>query len=528
MKAYDKWLTVPLAAGLAVAAIGGCGTDGGADAGGSERIVVGMSDRVLATDPAAGYDPGSWLLFNNVFQSLLSFPKGATTPQPEAAERCGFDKGDSTVYHCTLREGLEFSNGNPLTSEDVRFSFERALKIDDENGPAPLLSTIKRVETPDARTVVFVLKVPDATFPSKIASGAGSIVDHREYRADRLRTDGGAVGSGPYRLDSFDDGKAVFSVNPGYKGSARIKNGGVTLRFYDGDRKALAEGLVKGDVDVAYRGLAAEDIRRFEDSPADGGKGVEVVEGSSAEVQYLVFNMKDPVAGRLGVRRAIAHLVDRRALVRDVHHSTATPLYSVVPAGILGHNTAFFDRYGDRPRPDLARKALRDEGIEGKVEITLHSTPSRYGPGTNEQTEAIAAQLNRSGLFEARVESVEYGRYEKEIRAGRYGVYVKGWVPDYPDPDNFAQPFFGRDNVLGNHYENAEITGRIIPDTAAAADRGAARDDFDRLQDIVAEDVPLLPLWQAKQYAVARGTVSGLEWTLDASTVFRFWEIGKD
>ncbi|MCQ0022078.1 ABC transporter substrate-binding protein [Streptomyces somaliensis DSM 40738] len=531
MKAHDKWLAVPLAVGLAAAALGGCDTEGAAGAGGSGTIVVGMSDRVAATDPAAGYDPGSWLLFNNVFQSLLSFPKGATTPQPEAAERCGFDKGDSAVYQCTLREGLKFSNGNPLTSEDVRFSFERALKIDDENGPAPLLSTIGRIETPDDRTVVFVLKVPDATFPSKIASAAGSIVDHREYRADSLRTDGKAVGSGPYRLDSFDEGRAVFSVNPGYRGSAKIKNGGVTLRFYDGDRKALAEGLAKGDVDVAYRGLAAEDIRKYDGSTTAGREDVqdiEVVEGSSAEVQYLVFNMKDPVAGRLGVRRAIAHLVDRQALVRDVYHSTATPLYSIVPAGILGHNTAFFDRYGDRPQIGLARKALRAEGIEGKVEITLHSTPSRYGPGTDEQIKAIAGQLNRSGLFEARVKSVEYGRYEKDVQAGRYGVYVKGWIPDYPDPDNFTQPFFGEDNVLGNHYENAEITGRIIPDTAATADRSAARDDFDRLQNLVAEDVPLLPLWQAKQYAVARGAISGLEWTLDASTVFRFWEIRKD
>lgn len=239
MKAHNKWLTAPLAAGLAAAALSGCGTDQDAGAGdGSGSIVVGMSDQILATDPAAGYDPGSWLLFNNVFQSLLSFPRGATTPQPEAAERCDFDKGASTVYRCTLREGLKFSNGNPLTSEDVRFSFERALRIDDENGPGPLLSTIDRIETPDDRTVVFFLKVPDATFPSKIASGAGSIVDHREYQADGLRTDGKAVGSGPYRLESFSDERAVFSVNPEYKGTAKVKNDGVTLKFYDGDRKA--------------------------------------------------------------------------------------------------------------------------------------------------------------------------------------------------------------------------------------------------------------------------------------------------
>ncbi|WP_175411588.1 ABC transporter substrate-binding protein [Streptomyces sp. TRM64462] len=527
MKAHNKWLTAPLAAGLAAATLSGCGTDKDAGTGGAGTVVVGISDKVMATDPAAGYDPGSWLLFNNVFQSLLSFPKGATTPQPEAADKCEFDKGASTVYTCTLRDGLKFSNGNPLTSEDVKFSFERALKIDDPDGPGPLLSTIDTIETPDERTVVFKLKVPDATFPSKIASGAGSIVDHRAYPGDALRGDHKAVGSGPYKLESFSDTEAVFSVNADYKGTAKVRNTGIKLKFYQGDRKALAEGLKNGDVDVAYRGLAAADIKELNGSPTAGQKGIEVIEGSSAEVQHLVFNMKDPVAGKLGVRQAIAHLVDRDALVQDVYQSTATPLYSIVPAGILGHNTAFFDRYGDRPQPDKAKKALRDAGFDDKVKLTLWSTPSRFGPGTDQQLHAIAKQLNNSGLFDADVQSVEYDQYEKDIEAGKYGVYVKGWVPDYPDPDNFTQPFFGEGNVLGNHYENKKITNKIIPDTAAAADRTSAQDEFAKLQNLVAEDLPILPLWQAKQYAVAYNTVSGLEWTLDASTVFRFWEIKK-
>lgn len=526
MKAHNKWLTAPLAAGLAATLLSGCGTEQGGDAGGAgPTIRVGMSDEILATDPAAGYDPGSWLLFNNVFQSLLAFPKGGSLPEPEAAQKCGFDAG-STVYTCTLREGLKFSNGNPLTSEDVKFSFERALKIDDPSGPAPLLSTIDTIETPDEKTVVFKLKVPDATFPSKIASGAGSIVDHREYSATELRTDGKAVGSGPYKLDSLTDTDAGFSVNANYHGTAKLRNGGVSLKLYGGDRERLAKALSAGEIDVAYRGLSADDIAAIEGSASDDEKGLEVVQGSSAEVQHLVFNMKDPVAGKLGVRKAIAHLVDRDALVQGVYKSTATPLYSIVPAGIAGHNTAFFDTYGS-PDKEAAKKALRSAGITTPVKLTLWSTPSRYGPATDQELKAIAQQLNDSGLFQADVKSVEYGQYEKDIKAGKYGVYVKGWVPDYPDADNFTAPFFGDGNVLGNHYENDEITGDLIPKTAASADRAATAADFGKVQDIVADQLPFLPLWQGKQYAVARDTVTGLEWTLDASTVFRFWEIKK-
>ncbi|MFV0136950.1 ABC transporter substrate-binding protein [Streptomyces sp. HMX87] len=525
MNIRNQWPALPLVAVLASGLLTGCGSEGSGNASDSSTVVVGMSDDVLATDPASGYDPGSWLLFNNVFQSLLSFPKGATEPQPEAAEQCEFTDSQARVYECTLRDGLKFSNGSSLTSEDVKFSFDRMLKIDDDAGPAVMFSTLEKVETPDEKTVVFRLNAPDATFPSKIASGAGSIVDHREYDADGLRKDGGAVGSGPYKLDSFGQDEAVFSVNEHYKGTAEVKNGGVTLRFFHGDRTGLKKAVLGGDVDIAYRGLTADDIDDIQKST--DGTGVEVVEGSSAEVQHLVFNMDDPVAGKLGVRKAIAHLVDRDALIQDVYRGTATPLYSIVPAGIAGHNTAFFDTYGARPSKSKAAAALREEGITGKVKLTLWSTPSRYGPATDEELTAIAEQLNASGLFDAEMKSVPFEQYEKDIEAGKYGVYVKGWVPDYPDADNFTGPFFGEGNVLGNNYANDTITGSLIPSTAAQSDRSATDEEFGRLQDIVAEDLPILPVWQAKQYAVVGDGVYGVEACLDASTVFRFWELRK-
>jgi peptide/nickel transport system substrate-binding protein len=237
--------------------------------------------------------------------------------------------------------------------------------------------------------------------------------------------------------------------------------------------------------------------------------------------------MDDPVAGKLGVRKAMAYLIDRDALIKDVYQGTATPLYSIIPAGIAGHNTAFFDTYGARPSKEKAAAALQDEGIDGKVKLTLWSTPSRYGPATDQELKTIAKQLNDSGLFDADVQSVAFDQYEKDIADGKYGVYVKGWIPDYPDADSFTAPFFGKGNVLSNNYSNDAITGTLIPRTAAESDRAATDDEFNRLQDIVAEEVPVLPVWQAKQYAVVRDNVYGLEYCLDASTVFRFWELSK-
>ncbi|MDR3082022.1 MAG: ABC transporter substrate-binding protein, partial [Streptomyces sp.] len=497
-------LAAALSAGLAVALLTGCGSDSGGDAGSGDAVVMGMTDEVTAIDPAAGYDVGSWLVFNNVFQSLLAFPKESTQPRPEAADRCSFQGGGSRTYTCTLKDGLHFSNGNTLTSADVKYSFLRTLRINDPNGPAVMLDSIGSIRTPDAKTVTFNLKYPDATFPMKIASGAGSIVDRDTYPATKLRTDGKAIGSGVYKLDRYSKDEAAFSVNPGYQGTAEAKNSGMTLKLFHGRTGKLKQALESGDIDLAYRGLAVKDIADLESKQLSGDQKLNVVEGTSAEVQHLVFNMDDPVTRNRGVRKAVAYLIDRNALIRDVYERTAEPLYSIVPAGIVGHNTAFYDTYGGRPDRAKAAQALRAAGVHGKVKLTLYATPERFGPGTVPSFRLIARQLNASGLFDADVKSIPLKSWDKSVDGGRFGAYVRGWVPDYPDPGNFTAPFFGKDNVLANNYDAGRITSDIIPRTEAEPDRAGTIRDYGALQDQVAADLPVIPLWQGKQYAVAR------------------------
>ncbi|MEV6108139.1 ABC transporter substrate-binding protein [Streptomyces sp. NPDC051940] len=514
---------------MAAALLTGCGAGSGEGGGSGDPVVMGMSDNVTSLDPASGYDVGSWLVFNNVFQSLISFPRGGTVPQPEAAKECGFKDEASKLYVCELQDGLKFSNGNKLTSEDVKYSFERTVKINDANGPGFFFDSIDKIETPDDLKITFRLKYSDATFPLKIASGAGSIVDHTEYPADKLRSGDSAVGSGPYKLDKYvKDKEAVFSPNSGYKGPAELKNSGMTLKLFQNDTGKLGEALEDGDIDLAYRGLDAKNIADLEKKQLTGDQALRVVEGTSAEVQHLVFNMNDPVAGKLAVRKAVAYSIDRTALVRDVYRRTAEPLYSIIPSGIVGHNTAFYDTYGDKPDVAKAQEALRAAGITEKVPVKLYATPERYGPGTVPGFELLAKQLNSTGLFDAEVVNVEDAdEYQKGMEDGRYGFYVKGWVPDYPDPDNFTLPFFGKGNVVYNNFPAGRITDDLLPQTAAEANRNATVRQFEQVQNLVAEELPMLPLWQGKQYAVAKENMLGLEGVLDASTVFRFWEIEK-
>ncbi len=208
-----------IAAIVSISLVSGCGLlgDEGSDEAGP--IVVGTTSAPSTLDPAAAWD-GSWELFRNIYQTLLSYPNGATTPQPDAAESCKFTDGSSRVYRCELREGLKFSNGDPIDAKAVKYSIDRIKKINAETGPAGLLGSLDSVATSGDREVTFKLNKSDATFPFVLATPGMSLVDPDDYPADALRKDSGIVGSGPYRLESYDEGKqAVLARNGNYEAS---------------------------------------------------------------------------------------------------------------------------------------------------------------------------------------------------------------------------------------------------------------------------------------------------------------------
>jgi len=145
-------------------------------------ITLGTVETYSSLDPAGAYDTGSWLLFYNIYQRLMSYAPGATIPTPDAASACAFADSGDTTYTCTLRPGLTFSNGDPLNANAVKFSFDRVvelgkLKRDNGSGVSVLLSTLASVTTSGDLGITFHLNTSDATFPDRLASGVGSIVD---------------------------------------------------------------------------------------------------------------------------------------------------------------------------------------------------------------------------------------------------------------------------------------------------------------------------------------------------------------
>ncbi|CAL9375860.1 ABC transporter substrate-binding protein [Streptomyces sp. enrichment culture] len=527
-----KTLALPAIAGLLAPLLAACGSDT-SGASGSSDIVVGTTDRFASSaqspapfDPAYAYDTGVWNVLRQTLQTLTRIPRGGGLPVPDAASQCQFTDRVSKSYRCVLREDLVFSDGKPVTARDVKYSIERVLAIKSDNGASGLLSNIDTIEAKGYHEVVFHLKTPDATFPYKLATPVAGIVSSDKYGATELREGFQVDGSGPYTMRPHVQGDRLVSVsftrNPHYKGGVKVRNESVELRTFD-NADSMAKALTSGDIDMMTRTLEPGQIKELDTDPQEG---VRLTEVPALEIRYLAFDTKAPVVKEKAVRQAVAALVDRDRITRDVYGPTAKPLYSLIPSTIATHSNSFFNKYGE-PSRDKAAALLREAHVDTPVKLTLHYTTDHYGAATAKEFAALRDQLNASGLFDVTVEGAEWSAFRPAQKRGDYAVYGLGWFPDFPDPDNFIAPFLDADNFLNTPYVNDEARERLIPASRREADRAAAAPSFQRLQDIVAEDVPFLPLWQGKQYVASRDTLTGVEWALNTSSDLQLWELGR-
>ncbi|MGW0933250.1 ABC transporter substrate-binding protein [Streptomyces sp. NPDC002644] len=527
-----KTLVLPAVIGLVAPLIAACGgSDGGSD---GAPIRVGTTDQVAASpeapaplDPAYAYDVGSWNILRQSLQTLLVQPRGGGEPQPEAAESCRFTDTGNERYSCTLRKGLTFADGDPVTADDVKYSVERVLRIDADSGVAGLLSTVDTVETRGEREVVFHLNSADATFPYKLSTPVAAVVDPDEYPEDKLLEGFGVHGSGPYAFEAeVADGalkKAVFTRNPEYRGSLEVGNEKAELvSFADAD--AMGAALSDGGIDVMSRTMTPEQVEKLDVTPDDG---VELVEMSGLDIRYLAFDTDAPAVQNKAVRQAIAQIVNRDELVAKVYGAQSEPLYSLVPATLTGHSNSFFNKYGE-PSVSKAARILSRAGISTPVPLDLHYTLDHYGSATAEEFEILAEQLNDSGLFDV---GAPQGAPWKEFRPasmkGSYEVWGMGWFPDFPDADNYLAPFLDKKNFLGSPYSNGRVQQVLIPESRREPDRTDASRSLTAIQDVVAEDVPVLPLWQGKQYVAARDDVTGTAYALNSSSTLQLWELSR-
>ena len=158
------------------------------------------------------------------------------------------------------------------------------------------------------------------------------------------------------------------------------------------------------------------------------------------------------------------------------------------------------------------------------MNLAIQYSPDHYGPSSGDEYARVKSQLEATGLFTVDLQSTEWVQYAQDRTQDVYPIHQLGWFPDYSDADNYLTPFFIRDNFLVNHYDNPEVQ-ELIQQQLVEPDQAVREERFTQIQDLVAVDIPTLPLLQGKQIAVAGADVEGVN--LDPSFKFRFGSLSK-
>ncbi|MET1101156.1 MAG: ABC transporter substrate-binding protein [Pyrodictiaceae archaeon] len=469
----------------------------------TERIAIGTTDKVTDLDPSNAYDFFTWEVLSNIMDGLVKYKPGTDQIVPAIAESWEVKEGGKVwVFH--LRKNVKFCDGTPLTAKDVVRSIKRVMII--KGDPSWLVTDfVEDVKALDDYTVEFILKKPVGFFLALVATPPYFPV-HPKYPDNKIVSDATWGGAGPYCIKEFKrDQYIVLEANPYYYGEPP-KTKTVIIRFYK-DAATLRLAFENREVDIAWRTLRPTD---YQDLEKTGKYNVITVPGSF--IRYIVVNVQmEPTKNKL-VRQAIAAAIDRRQLAQVVFMGTMEPLYSMVPKGLWSHIDVFKEKYGDG-NIELAKKLLREAGYseQHKLKLELWYTPTHYGDTEADLAQLIKQQLEATGMIEVELKSSEWATYVDQLRKGQMMLSLLGWYPDYIDPSDFLDPFLhtGSNKWTGTGYSNPEMD-KILDEAAVATDIKKRTELYEKAQEILAEDVPFIPLLQGKLMIVTHKDVKGV------------------
>jgi len=388
---------------------------------------------------------------------------------------------DGAKWTFKLHEGVKWHDGKPFTAEDVAFTFDY-LKEHIASWFEALKEQIEKVEVKDEHTVVVYLTKPAADFLADIAGAMPILPKHIwESVEDPKKFTGpeAVIGTGPFKLAEYskEEGRYVYEANPDFfKGKPAVD----CLVYTKVSDAALA--LKTGTVDAAFFwGKEIEAVKELEPEP-----NLEAIEGPSFWVLKLIFNVGRPPFDKVEFRRAIAHAVDRSKIVEQVTHGGAI----VANLGIVYPGTSWYNP--ELPAyeydPAKAREILDELGL-GEVSLTLLTTG-----GFAREAELIKADLEEVGI-EVEVKSADWGTVDGLLKEGNFDLAISGH-------GGIAQLHIMRSPTWpATVYKNEEYD-RLFEEQERTMDEEKRRNLVLRLQEVIAEDLPVLTLYHPKMWCV--------------------------
>ena len=451
-----------------------------------DSAVLAMTLEPPGLDPTAGAASAiAEVVLYNIFETLTKIGSDGRTA-PLLAESWTAS-ADLKTWTFKLRPGLTFHNGEAFSSATVRYSFERAADKASTNKDKATFANIDRIDTPDAGTVLLVLKNGDPDLLFKLGQATAVIVEPKSVASNNTQP----VGTGPYRLDNWAKGSAVTLQRwDGYRNAKDVKLKRVTLRFIS-DPAAQVASLLSGDVDLFPRVAAARSLQQFQVNK----KYQVLIGGSRAKTILAINNKRGPLAD-VRVRRAIAAAIDRKAVIEGAADGFGVPIGSYLVPGTPG----YVDMTGVNPFDQAkARALLHQAGVTLPLELTMKLPPTPYA---RQGGEVIAAMLAKVGI-NVKQENVEWAQWLSGVYGQKaYDLTIISHVEPL-DFGNFARPnyYWG--------YESAEFNAlwAKVQATIQPEERHKLMADA---QALVARDAVSAYLYQPTWITVANARLKGL------------------
>ncbi|CCH89429.1 ABC-type dipeptide transport system, extracellular component [Modestobacter italicus] len=496
---------VAAVAALALTACGGgSSSDSGAAGGGAPTeggdLTIARQADILSMDKTTTFDNSSIYVMEQIMEPLFMVSQDGTEVEPWLASDYTMSD-DELTYTIKLREGVTFSNGDPMTAADVKFSIDEDTKTG-ADGWGFINAAIDTVEATDDSTVTIKLKYAWAPLLADLSLFSNAIIpeNYGGKTAEEFYT--APVGTGPFVWNEWKQGQYVkVDKNPDYWGDGPYLDSVTWTVVPDANTRKLQ--LQGGQIDIDefpdWSGFGS-----LKDAP-----GITATAFPSTRIDYVAFNQLRGPFEDVHVRRAIAYALDREAMVKTVLFGNGEAADSLLSPG-----TPYYAKNPDAPSFDLDK---------AKEELAQSSQPNGFSTSilinAGDPNQVSVAQIMQSQLKELGIDLKINSLDATAVRAARnaqdFDMIILGWTMDIPDPDewtSFAVDPEGGSNSAYTNYNNPEVIA-LNKQAQAETDEAKRADLYEQLQAKVADDAFAAYLYYSPYAYAMSDKVSGFEVT---------------
>ncbi|BBD54085.1 putative ABC transporter substrate-binding protein [Planktothrix agardhii NIES-204] len=498
------------------------------------RITIGTTLKLRTLDPADAYEVISGNILYNLGDRLYDYEIGTNQLIPKLATALPTLSSDGLTYTIPIRKGVLFHDQTPFDAAAMEFSIKRF--IQNAGSPSSLLAdTIDTVQATGDYELTIKLKKPFAAFPSLLAFSGITAVSPQFYEIGEGKFKPNEfVGTGPYKLKSLGIDVIRLDAFDQYWGE-KPANRGVDIQRFSSSSN-LFNAFRSSAVDIAYLSLNPDQISSLQKG-AEAGNW-QMISANGNTINYLLINVKSEPLNRIKVRQALAALINRSIINERVLQNQGEKLFSLIPTTFSDYKPTFYLKYGDG-NIEKAKQLLTQAGYtpENPAIVELWYASNSSNKGFLGLTLKALADRDLGGLLKLQLNSVESTTAFKYLEEGIYPTFILDWYADFLDADNYIQPFLecsqgsvetgcvkGSSQYQGSFYYSDRMN-QLIAQQRQEQNPEARKLIFQEIQELLAEDVPYIPLWQDKTYVFAKNGIDNIR--LQLTQQLPFWTIKK-